>query len=62
MRFLEDYLRGDTYFKTNRPDHNLDRCRTQFKLAEGMEDAQEAMASLVEKSLAEGADGGSHGA
>ena len=59
MRFLEDYLRGDTYFKTTRPDHNLDRSRTQFKLIEGMEEDQEAMALLVERSLAESVDGGS---
>ena len=28
MRFLTDYLEGDTYFKTSRENHNLDRCRT----------------------------------
>ena len=27
VRFLTDYLNGDTYFKIHRPDHNLDRCR-----------------------------------
>ena len=32
IRFLGDYLNGDTYYKTHRPDHNLDRCRTQIKL------------------------------
>ena len=37
MRFLTDYLDGDTYFKTTRPNHNLDRCHTQFKLVEEME-------------------------
>lgn len=37
VRFLADYLQGDVYFKTHRPGHNLDRCRTQFKLAESME-------------------------
>ncbi len=37
MRFLTDYLQGDTYFKIHRKDHNLDRCRTQFKLVEDME-------------------------
>jgi len=62
MRFLEDYLRGDTYFRTTRPDHNLDRSRTQFKLIEGMEEAQEAMALHVERSLAESGDGGGEGA
>ena len=33
MRFLEDYLRGDVYFGTNYPEHNLDRARTQLNLA-----------------------------
>lgn len=32
VRFLADFLAGDTYYKTSRPMHNLDRCRTQFKL------------------------------
>ena len=37
MRFLTDYLSGDTYFKIHREGHNLDRARTQFKLVEDME-------------------------
>ena len=37
MRFLTDYLSGDTYFRIHRENHNLDRCRTQFALAEDME-------------------------
>ena len=37
MRFLTDYLDGDIYFKTHREGHNLDRCRTQFKLVSEME-------------------------
>ncbi|MBE7034937.1 MAG: aminoglycoside phosphotransferase family protein [Ruminococcaceae bacterium] len=37
MRFLTDYLAGDVYFSTRYPDHNLVRCRTQFKLASEME-------------------------
>jgi hypothetical protein len=32
VRFLTDYLEGDTYYKTSRPAQNLDRCRTQFAL------------------------------
>jgi len=32
IRFLTDYLNGDTYFKIHRPQHNLDRARNQFKL------------------------------
>ena len=37
MRFLGDYLDGDTYFKTAHDNHNLDRARTQFKLVSDME-------------------------
>ena len=33
MRFAEDYLRGDKYFRTHRPGHNLDRARSQLALA-----------------------------
>ncbi len=36
VRFLSDFLEGDTYYKTNRPIQNLDRCRTQFKLVESL--------------------------
>ena len=32
MRFLTDYLNGDTYFRIHRDGHNLDRARVQFKL------------------------------
>ena len=42
-RFITDYLAGDVYFKIKHPDHNLDRCRTQFKLVESIESQQEAM-------------------
>lgn len=48
MRFLTDYLQGDVYFKIHRPEHNLHRCRTQFKLAEDMEAAADQMAATVE--------------
>lgn len=49
MRFLTDYLQGDTYFKIHRPEHNLDRCRTQFKLVRDMKDKFDTMKSIVEK-------------
>ena len=44
MRFLTDYLQGDTYFKIHREHQNLDRCRTQFKLASDMEAKWDTMA------------------
>ena len=49
MRFLTDYLQGDTYFKIHRKDHNLDRCRTQFKLVEDMEQKWHTMQAIVRK-------------
>ena len=49
MRFLTDYLQGDTYFKTRRPEHNLDRTRTQLKLVQEMEEAEEEMAAAVRR-------------
>ena len=47
VRFLTDYLMGDTYFKVHREGHNLDRCRTQFKLIESIEQQEESMNRLV---------------
>ena len=49
IRFLTDYLEGDHYFRTEYPDHNLDRCRTQFKLVKDMEEQFDAMAAIVAK-------------
>lgn len=47
IRFLTDYLNGDTYYKTSRPEQNLDRCRTQFKLVTSIEEQEDAMNRLV---------------
>ena len=49
MRFLTDYLQGDTYFKTSRPGHNLDRARNQFKLVHDMEQKLPEMIEIVNK-------------
>ena len=49
MRFLTDYLSGDTYFATKYEGHNLVRCRTQLRLAEEMENAFPAMSAIVEQ-------------
>jgi Ser/Thr protein kinase RdoA (MazF antagonist) len=48
IRFLTDFLAGDSYFKVHREGHNLDRCRTQFKLVESIEQQETAMNKLVE--------------
>jgi Ser/Thr protein kinase RdoA (MazF antagonist) len=49
MRFLTDYLNGDTYFRIHRDGHNLDRARVQFKLVADMEEKHEQMNKIVEK-------------
>ena len=46
LRFLTDYLEGDVYFKTRRPAHNLDRCRTQFALVRSIDSQQSAMEAV----------------
>jgi hypothetical protein len=48
LRFLTDYLQGDIYFKIHRDGHNIDRCRTQFKLVQSMERQADAMQKIVE--------------
>jgi Ser/Thr protein kinase RdoA (MazF antagonist) len=47
IRFLADYLRGDIYFKTAYPGHNLHRARVQFRLLESIEAAEQRMASFI---------------
>lgn len=47
VRFLTDYLMGDIYFKTRRHPHNLERCRTQFKLVRSISEREDDMSELV---------------
>lgn len=47
MRFLTDYLEGDHYFKIHREGHNLDRCRTQFRLVSDMEQKWDLMEQII---------------
>lgn len=49
IRFLTDYLQGDTYFKISRAGQNLDRCRTQLKLVADMEQKMDAMNAMIQK-------------
>ena len=46
-RFLNDYLNGDSYYKISRPNHNLERARTQLKLLESIEQNEHEMTRLV---------------
>lgn len=47
IRFLSDYLAGDPYYKVHREGHNLDRCRTQFRLLQSIENQEAAMEHLI---------------
>ena len=47
LRFLTDYLEGDHYYHITRPEHNLDRCRTQLKLVSDMEQKWVPMTAII---------------
>lgn len=47
LRFLTDYLEGDHYYHITRPEHNLDRCRTQLKLVSDMEQKWDRMMAII---------------
>jgi hypothetical protein len=47
LRFLTDYLSGDEYFRTQRTDQNLDRCRAQFALAASIDQQLGEMQQFV---------------
>lgn len=53
VRFLTDYLSGDTYFRIHYPDQNLNRCRTQFKYVSDMDKNWEYMNAVVAKAAEE---------
>lgn len=47
MRFLTDYINGDTYFKTAYPEHNLVRARNQFALVADIERKLPQMEKII---------------
>ena len=48
-RFLNDYIKGDKYFKIKHPKHNLDRTRCQIALAKDMFTKMNAMNAIVQE-------------
>jgi Ser/Thr protein kinase RdoA (MazF antagonist) len=48
LRFLTDYIDGDTYYRTHYPEHNLVRARVQFKLVESMEQQFGRMRGIIQ--------------
>ena len=51
LRFLTDFLAGDTYFKIKRPDHNLERAANQFALVRSLEAQRSVMESIVARQV-----------
>ena len=47
LRFFNDHLSGDTYFKTQRPNHNLERALVQFQLAESIRTQKRAIETII---------------
>ncbi|MDR1602416.1 MAG: aminoglycoside phosphotransferase family protein [Tannerella sp.] len=47
VRFLTDYINGDTYYKIHYPEHNLVRSKAQFKLLQSLEEHAEEMDEFV---------------
>ena len=51
VRFLADYINGDTYYKTKYPEHNLVRTKAQFKLLQSVEEHTPEMQEFIKSSL-----------
>lgn len=49
IRFLTDYLQGDSYFRTTRKGHNLDRARTQLALLDSIDAQTSELEAIVER-------------
>ena len=47
VRFLTDYLDGDTYYKIKFPEHNLQRSYAQFKLLQSIEAHEQEMSDYI---------------
>ena len=50
VRFLTDYINGDTYYKIGYPEHNLVRTRNQMALWRSAMGKRDAMVSVISRS------------
>jgi Ser/Thr protein kinase RdoA (MazF antagonist) len=48
LRFFQDYLAGDVYFKVKHPEHNLHRAIVQFKLLESIEAQEDDLQAVIQ--------------
>ena len=51
VRFLTDYINGDTYYKIKYPEHNLVRTKAQFKLLQSVEEHTPDMKAFIASCL-----------
>ena len=51
VRFLADYINGDTYYKTQYAEHNLVRSKAQFKLLQSAEEHLAEMQAFINEQL-----------
>ncbi|MGD1855241.1 MAG: phosphotransferase enzyme family protein [Leptolyngbyaceae cyanobacterium] len=49
LRFFSDHLAGNTYFKIQRPNHNLERALVQFQLAESIQTQKQAIQTVIDQ-------------
>lgn len=47
LRFLMDYIEGDTYYKTAYDKHNLVRTHAQYKLLQSIEENSDEMKNRI---------------
>ena len=47
LRFFQDFLAGDVYFKVRSPGHNLNRARVQFRLCQSIENQEREIRRLL---------------
>ena len=47
VRFLADYINGDTYYKIQYPEHNLVHTKAQFKLLQSVEEHTPEMQKFI---------------
>ncbi len=49
LRFFQDYLAGDKYFKVRQPGQNLNRARVQFRLCEAIEAREGKIRNMIKR-------------
>ena len=54
IRFLEDYIRGDVYFRIKKPNHNLFRARTQIAIANDIFNNLDRLNDIIDKLMLSG--------